>query len=279
MRLSICSFSFHRLLAEGRQDIFRYITDCKELGCTQLDPWNAHLAPLKQADEVLHAGRNPDAAKIDAADDAYIERVRAAAERTGMPFGCIAADGAHVYEADPQRRDANRRIAYRWLAIAHKLGAEQVRIDAGGPEEMPDDVFAVIKDGYRDLIDRGRDLGIRVLFENHWGPTKHPANVLKLLEHLEALGYLFDTRNWAPDEKQQGREQCAKYADAVHVKTLHFDENGDEPDEDIGGAIRLLLDSGYDGAWGVESVPRECDEYEGVRKTIALIRRHVGGDA
>ena len=36
--------------------IFKFITDCKELGCTQLDPWNAHLATIRQGDAVLHAG-------------------------------------------------------------------------------------------------------------------------------------------------------------------------------------------------------------------------------
>ena len=46
MELAICSYSFHRLLAAGQQDILRYIADCRELGCTQLDPWNGHLAPV-----------------------------------------------------------------------------------------------------------------------------------------------------------------------------------------------------------------------------------------
>jgi len=36
-----------------------------------------------------------------------------------------------------------------------------------------------------------------------------------------------------------------------------------------------LLDAGYDGPWGIESVPRELDEYESVRRTIALIRRSL----
>ena len=43
--ISICSYSFHRLLAAGKQDIFRYITDCKELGCTGLDAWNGFYFP------------------------------------------------------------------------------------------------------------------------------------------------------------------------------------------------------------------------------------------
>ena len=30
MELAICSYSFHRALAAGKQDIFRYIADCRE---------------------------------------------------------------------------------------------------------------------------------------------------------------------------------------------------------------------------------------------------------
>ena len=53
MKLGICSYSFHRLLAAGRQDIFQFIKDCKRLGCTQLDPWNGHLPALRAADKAL----------------------------------------------------------------------------------------------------------------------------------------------------------------------------------------------------------------------------------
>ncbi len=275
LRLGICSFSFHRLLAEGKQDMFRYITDCKELGCTQLDPWNAHLADLKKGDDVLHVGHNPGTGKLSAADDEYMDRVKRAADEAGLPFGCIAVDGAHVYEEDESKRAANRQVAYRWLDIAAKLGAAQVRIDAGGPEDMPEPAFKVIREGYRDIIDRAAEANIEVLFENHWGPSKHPDNVLRLLEGIEGLGFLFDTNNWAEGKRDEGWERCAKYAKAMHVKTFRFDKDGNEPSVDIPRAIGLLLDSGYTGAWGVESVPKEIDEYEGARRTIALIRRCV----
>ena len=181
MEIAICSFSFHRLLAAGRQDVFKYVEDCKALGCTQLDPWNAHLSPVKDGDAVLHAGRNPHASHhLSAADEAYVDEVRRAADHAGLPFGTIAVDGAHVYEPTEEARRANRAKAYRWIDVAAKLGASQVRIDAGGPEEMPDDVFEIIVDGYRDLIGRAAEHKIEVLFENHWGPTIIPANVQRL---------------------------------------------------------------------------------------------------
>src|SRR5881275_2916550 len=73
LEISICSYSFHRLLAAGKQDIFKYISDCAELGCTQLDPWNAHLANLQEGDAVLSA-----------ADADYIAKVEEAADVSGL---------------------------------------------------------------------------------------------------------------------------------------------------------------------------------------------------
>jgi sugar phosphate isomerase/epimerase len=273
MEIGICSYSFHRLLAAGNQDMFKYITDCKDLGATQLDPWNAHLAPLKDGDTVLHAGSDPEGAQLSTPETDYLLQVKQAADEAGLPFGCIAVDGAHIYEAESEARQANRALAYRWLDVAEKLGARQIRIDAGGPAEMPDDVFQVIVAGYQDLVARGHQQGIEILIENHWGPSRIPENVVKIMDAVEGLGLLFDTNNWAEGRQVQSWQMCAKYARAVHIKTFSFDEQGNDPSVDIPQAMQILLQAGYDGVWGIESVPRDGDEYEGVRKTIALIQR------
>ena len=274
LRIGICSFSFHRLLAAGRQDVFQYIEDCKALGCTQLDPWNAHLSPVKDGDAVLHAGRNPHASHhLSAADERYVDEVRRAADAAGLPFGTVAVDGAHVYEPTKEARGANRAKAYRWIDVAAKLGAGQVRIDAGGPEEMPDDVFEIIADGYRDLIDRAGARRVEVLLENHWGPTVVPANIERLCETVEGLGLLFDTHNWKPELREEGWRRCAKYARATHVKTFDFDAGGNPVDVDVATPLRLLRHAGYSGTWGIESVPTDGDEIGAARKTIDLIRR------
>lgn len=276
MELSICSFSFHRLLAAGKQDIFRYIADCRRLGATQLDPWDEHLAPLKNSEELWRARVDPEDIQLSPQDRDYLDRVKRAAEDAGLPFGCIAVDGAHIYEPTPAARRANRVAAYMWLEVAARLGARQVRIDAGGPEQLPADVFRIIVEGYRDLVARGRDRGIEILMENHWGPSPIPENVARIMEAVDGLGLLFDTHNWAPGMQERGWHMCARYARATHVKTFSFDEEGYEPSVDIPGAMHILMDAGYDGCWGIESCPRNGDEYEGVRKTIALIRRVLG---
>lgn len=276
MDIGICSFSFHRLFAAGKQDIFQFITDCKALGCTQLDPWNAQLTTLKSGDAVLHAGHNPDKSQyLSAADDDYIASVKAAADKAALPFGCIAVDGAHIYEADVEKRQANRLRAYRWLAVAHKLGAKQIRVDAGGSEDLPDDVLAVIKEGYADLITRGRPLGVEILVENHWGASIIPDKMVKILESCPGLGMLWDSHNWKPQDRSEGRRKTLKFARCTHIKTFAFDAGGNEitPGEDTAGAIAMVKASGYKGTWGIESVPTDGDEIQGARQTIALIKR------
>ncbi len=275
MRIGICSFSFHRLLAAGKQDIFQFIKDCKELGCTQLDPWCAHLAPLRDGDNIIHAGHNPNAAKLEAGEDAYIDQVKAAAKEAGLPFGIIAVDGAHIYDEDPAVRDAHRKLAYRWIDIAGKLDAEYVRIDAGGPEDMPDDVFAIIKDGYNDIIAYAKERGVKVLTENHFGPSIHPENVVKLCEEIDGLGLLFDTNNWDKSKQIKAWEMCAKYAQATHIKTFEFDADGKEPSIDLEYAFKLLNEAGFNGCWGVESVPKDGEEMAAADKTIAMIKEYA----
>ncbi len=275
MKLSFGGYSFHLLLESGKQDIFKYITDCKELGATQLDPWNAQLAPLQNGDQAAKAGADPGHAVLSAQDDAYLRRVRAAADAAGLPFGCIAVDGAHIYEEDPAAREANRRLAYRWLEVAELLGAAQVRIDAGGPQELPNDVLEIVVEGYEDLIVRAQAKGIELLMENHWGPSVVPENVVRILEAVPGLGLLFDSHNWVPELKEKGWELCAKYARSTHFKTFHFDAQGNDPSVNLEKAVRLLVESGYTGCWGVESCPEDGDEYGAAAKTAALLRRHL----
>lgn len=275
-RIAIGSYSFHRLLAAGKQDIFRYITDCRKLGCTQLDPWNAHLSPCRKGDEILQAGHNPGQSHhLTAADEQYIARVRTAADKAGLPFGCVAVDGAHIYEKHAGARKANRTRAYRWIAIAAKLGAAQIRIDAGGSEQMPADEFEILCTGYTDLLRHTGDAGIQLLFENHWGPSVIPDNVVKLIQALPQLGLLLDSFNWKYGCQAEGWLKCARYAKSTHLKSFVFTKTGEELTQNLPAFIRLLQDGGYKGAWGVESVPLDGREMEAARKTIALIQRTV----
>ena len=276
MELSLCSYSFHRLLEAGQHDVFQYISDCHSLGCTQLDLWNGHLPSLLDDEARSPSSFTPEYAQLSPAELDYLAQIKTAAERAALPFGCLAVDGAHIYEASPEARQANQIKARRWLNIAEQLSVQQIRIDSGGPSDMPEEVLEVIVRGYNDLIPRAREKGIEVVIENHWGASRVPENVVQILEAVPGLGLLFDTGNWPDDMRETGWTRCARYARSTHLKTYAFDSEGNETTVDIPRAMRLLQEAGYAGSWGIESVPRQGDEYEAAKKSIALVRRVLG---
>ena len=276
MELSICSYSFHHLLEAGQQDVFQYIRDCQALGCTQLDLWNGHLPSLLDDPARSPASITPEYAQLSAAELEELARIKAAADTAGLPFGCLAVDGAHLYEPTPEARQANRIKADRWLNIAEQLGVPQIRIDAGGSPEMPDEMFEVIVTGYNDLLPRAGEKGMEVLMENHWGASRIPENVGRILHTVPGLGLLFDTGNWPDDQREAGWVLGARHARATHLKMYAFDAEGNETTVDIPRAIHMLQEADYQGSWGIESVPRQGDEMEAARKSVALVRRVLG---
>ena len=102
---------------------------------------------------------------------------------------------------------------------------------------------------------------------------------MRILEAVPSLGLLFDTGNWPEGMREMGWTRCARYARATHLKTYAFDAEGDETTVDIPRAIHILQEAGYQGSWGIESVPREGDEYEAAKKSITLVRRVLGATA
>lgn len=46
-------------------------------------------------------------------DNGSLAEVKAAAAETGLPMGCIAVDGAHIFEPSAEAREENRRRRYR----------------------------------------------------------------------------------------------------------------------------------------------------------------------
>lgn len=275
MRFSVASYSFHRELKAGRQDIFKYITDCKDLGCTQLDPWNGHFALLIAEDEQIRTSKTPTQATFSQAGLDYVAKVKAAADTAGLPFGCVAADGSHVWEESEEARAANRACAYRWLDVARRLGAESMRTDTGGKPELPDAMFKIITDGLQDIVNHGREAGVRVSIENHWGASNIPKNVVRVLDAVDGLTLLFDSRNWAQGMREEGWQIGVPRAKDVHIDIFKTRENPDTLEQDLTRLIRMLVKAGYNDCWGIESLPPDDDEYAGIRKSMAFIEKTV----
>ena len=257
-KFSICSYSFRHSFDSGQMEYRDYVEFNRIHGFSQLDPWMKHVEPA-----------------LD--DRRWLADAKRMAEDAGLPYGCIAVDGGHIYETTAAERLERRETAYRWLDVAESLSASQMRIDTGGPEELTDEIFDIIVDGYNDLIPRAQAAGVEIVVENHWGPTKYPENTVRLLEEVDRLGLLFDTNNWAEGTQERAWQMCARYARLTHFKTFSFDSQGNDPSVDLQRALTILQENGYDGVWGIESTPIDGDEKGAALKTRDLILHALGG--
>lgn len=257
MGYSLCSYSVNRTFTAGKMDIFGYMRFCKEAGFTQLDPWSEHLKPGYTS-------------------DAFLYDIKDYAQQLGLPFGCIAVDGAHIWEPTAEGREEKRQRRYRWLEMAAYLGAQQMRIDAGGNDQVTaDEIFPAVVDGYNDLIGRARKQGVEIIIENHWGPFQSPDELYKLLDAVPHLGLLFDSYNWPEGTHVRAWQIYAKYARLTHFKTFSFDAEGNDPEWDIARVIYILQDNNYQGTWGIESTPYDGDELGAAVKSLALLKRLI----
>jgi sugar phosphate isomerase/epimerase len=260
MQYSVCSYSFHRTFDDGEMDIFDYITWCKEHGFTQLDPWMKHV-------------------EAGFADDAYLDRVKEAANDAGLPFGCLAVDGAHIYEPAAAARAENRQKAYRWIDVAERLGAAQIRIDAGGRDVPLSDILDIVIEGYNDLVPRAKAKGVEVIIENHWGPTRDPDAMHLVLDGVQGLGLLLDSANWPEGTHERAWRMFASSARLTHMKTFSFDDDGNEANYDLALFISLLRHAVYQGSWGIEYEGKDGgDERAMVLKSLALLKRVLGDE-
>ena len=118
------------------------------LGCTQLDLWTAICLRCWTMKRVYHRAFTLEYAQLSPGETDYLAQIKSAADHAV----CRSLPGsrrAHIYEPSAEARQAQQIKAYRWLNIAGQLGAQQIRIDSGGPPEMPEDVLELIVTGTR----------------------------------------------------------------------------------------------------------------------------------
>jgi sugar phosphate isomerase/epimerase len=173
MKISVASYSFHGLLQEGMMDVFGYLESCKyRYGLDSADIWNGFLPTL---------------------DEPFLKKIRRAMDERGMVLANLCVDGPHLWEDDPDVREQHYHDMLRYLRAAEVLGAQTVRIDAGGRDDnFTGEQLDYITGRYREYAQRAYDLGFKIGPENHWGAEVEPENMRLIYEGVNhpAFGVL-----------------------------------------------------------------------------------------
>jgi sugar phosphate isomerase/epimerase len=251
MRISVLSYSFRGLLAEGKMDVFGYLETCKyRYGLGAADIWNAFLTST---------------------DVAYLKKVKDALDERELVLADLCVDKAHIWEDQPEARERNYQNALAHLKAAETLGARFMRLDAGGQgDTWTNEQFDHIVKRYKEYAQWALDRGFKVGAENHWGPERLWPNMQKLYQAVDHKGFGISCHlgGWggSPQDVAQADREAAPWVCHTHVP-WNITEGP------LAEKMANLRNANYQGYYSVEHHTGK-DEYTEVAIQIARVR-HV----
>ncbi|MCB0064533.1 MAG: TIM barrel protein [Caldilineaceae bacterium] len=230
MNISICSYTFHQMTRAGVMDTFGYLESVKyRYGLRTADLWHGTFASLEKE---------------------YLTKVKDAVAERGLTIANICIDRSHIWENEAEARAANHKNALANIEAAEFLGAQTVRIDAGGTREergWTDEQLDAIVPQYKEWAQRAYDNGYRIGPENHWGAEMVPENIKTLCEAVDhpGFGLLLHVGRWHGDDPDAGDALVAPWVMHTHFSTGISDES-------LENAMDALRANHYQGCYSVE---------------------------
>lgn len=259
-KISILSYSFLGLFRAGKIDVFGYLESCRHrYGLDAANIWNGMLASTEED---------------------YVKKVREALDERNLTLCVLTTDSTHVWDPDPSVRAKNKANALAHLNAARILGAEFVRVDAGGPaandrtspaaKAWSNEAFDGIVAAFRQYSQYAADHGFKVGPENHWGPEGIWPNMQKLYKAIAphpGFGLSVHMSQWqgTPQEKDLADKESAPWVVAVHM-------DNNTCSGPLAEKMSLLRDAGYKGWYVVENHSGGQNEYSMTGIQVAQAR-------
>jgi len=252
MKISIASYSFFGLRQAGMMDAFGYMETIKHrYHLNAADFWNGILGP----DELV-------------LDPGFQKKINEALAERELEVANYHVDGCHIWEDDPAVRDKHHKAALEHLKFARYMGAKTVRIDAGGKgKTWTSEQFDLIVKRFKEYAKIGSDYGLRVGPESHWGPELVPDNMERLAKAVDhpGFGILLHLGHWEDAPAEEGDRRLAPWTFHTHIDARTTNTR-------LEPAMRLLVEAGYKGYWGVEHHSGK-NEYAEVEYQLSAVRR------
>ena len=226
--------------------------------------------------------------KDKAQDTTYLNELLMRCKDNGVTNHLIMIDGeGPLADLDAAKRNQAVENHKKWIECAKYLGCKTIRVNAQGEGE-PADVAKAAIDGLGRLGEIGKASGINIIVENHGGLSSNGAWLAGVMKQIgmKNVGTLPDFGNFclkrdATDwrvcqdsyDRYKGTEELLPFAKGVSAKAYDFDAQGNCVETDYGRMMQILKKAKFRGIVGIEYEGEKTDEYEGIRKTKALLER------
>jgi sugar phosphate isomerase/epimerase len=215
--------------------------------------------------------------KDKAEDTEYLTKLKNECDKYGVKSLLIMVDGeGNLADTSAAARNKAVENHYKWVKAAKFLGCHTIRVNAGGRGTMGQMQAAAI-DALGKLSAYAADYGINVVVENHGGNSSYGKWLAEIMKSVNKpnCGTLPDLGNFYEYDRYQGVKDLLPYAKGVSGKTHDFDAEGNETQIDYAKMMKLIADSGYKGYIDVEYEGNKLSEDEGIKATIALLKKVI----
>ena len=216
-------------------------------------------------------------------EPSYIAKLIKAAQDNKVFVNLIMVDGfGNLGDRRQERRDRAVKMHTEWVDIAADMGCVCMRANwAGartGAEKDPEALTDFINrssGSFGALSEYGAKKNIKIIIENHGGPSSYPDALLRLMKAVDNpyFGTLPDFGNFPADvDRYDAVAKMMPYAKAVSAKCYDFDESGQETRLDYERLLKIVVDDGgYHGYIGIEYEGNRLSEYDGVKECKKLL--------
>ena len=213
VKISLNAYSFNRPLVAGEMTIDDMISFAAETGFEGIDLTGYYFPgyPAVPSDE-------------------YIYHVKRHAFRQGLEI-CGTGVRNNFTLPEASRRDADKKHIKEWIEVASKLGAQTLRIFAGGngpPEgytrEQTEEWIAA---DIRECAEYGRRHGVMLALQNHWDFLKtgdETLNLFKKINH-DWVGLMLDIGSYRSADPFAEISQTIPLAITWQVKEEMYIDN------------------------------------------------------
>jgi sugar phosphate isomerase/epimerase len=272
-----------------------------KLGLSTYSYWHFKTAKvpvshvIQQASELGVQGVDILHRQLDSEEKSYLNQLKREAFRAGVDLICLSI---HQDFVDPkeEEREKNVKHTIHCLELAAQLGIPSIRLNSGRwntianfddlmkargiepilPGHTEEEGFKWCTEAMGKCLKRAEELGVILALENHWGLTREPEGLLRLVNSFNSpwLGVLMDTGNFLENPYEK-LEKIAPKTVFVQAKTYFGGGEWYTLDLDYKRIAGILQAANYRGYISLEFEGKE-DAKTGVPKSLEVLRKAFG---
>jgi sugar phosphate isomerase/epimerase len=263
MTIGMMTFSFSRMISEGRIDVPGVVRFCAELGLQDVDITERHWLDF----------------------DSDVPATVEALEETGLGVACCNTWLDLVTRSSHAKAEREKQLHELFTRLT-EVGCRSVMLSSVTNDLSPEEWRKQFGIGLAEVLPVAEDYSITVTFENRGGSmglmVGTVEHCLEIMRHADdpRLRLTFDVGNfrYVGGDSNEAFDQLADTIAHVHLKDVV--PSGDsfkmmplgEGEVDNAPIIRKLVERGYSGCIAIECGGRGMD-LEDARKSVDFVKR------